>query len=377
MIYFDNAATTYKKPQAVIDAVCQALSGCGNAGRGVNEASVSASELAFETRCLIAELCHASDPAQVAFTSNSTEALNIAISGTLKAGDHAITTMLEHNSVLRPLYRLEDMGMELSIVEADSQGRINYDDFAEKLRPHTKAIICTHASNLTGNILHIQQIGKFAKEHGLLFIVDASQTAGVFTIDMDEQNIDILCITGHKSLMGPQGTGAIVVREGVEIAPLKTGGSGIHTFDRHHPQEMPTKLEAGTLNMHGIAGLNAAIKHIQAIGIDKIREREQTLARRFYEGISDLKLLRVYGDFSTWDRAPIVSINIGDYDSSLVSDALMTRFSIQTRSGGHCAPLMHKALGTEKQGAVRFSFNYYNTENEVDTAIRALHELTN
>ena len=377
MIYFDNAATTYQKPQAVIDAVCQAMTGCGNAGRGVNEASVSASQLAFETRCLISEFFHGPGPAQAAFTSNSTEALNIAISGTLKSCDHAITTMLDHNSVLRPLYRLEDAGMELCIIKADSQGRINYGHFAKELRPNTKAIVCTHASNLTGNVLHIQEIGKFAKEHGLLFIVDASQTAGVFPIDMEKQNIDILCITGHKSLMGPQGTGAIIVREGVEVAPLKTGGSGIHTFDRHHPQEMPARLEAGTLNMHGIAGLNAAIQHIQSIGIDKIREREQALARRFYEGISDLKMIRVYGDFSTWDRAPIVSINIGDYDSSMVSDALMTRYNIQTRSGGHCAPLMHKALGTEKQGAVRFSFNYYNTEAEIDTAISALHELTN
>ena len=375
MIYLDNAATTYRKPQCVIDAVCAALQGMGNAGRGVNEASLDASRLAYRTRSLLSELFGGFGPASVAFTANSTEALNIAIGGLFGPGDHVITTALEHNSVLRPLYRLQDEGAELSILPADTYGRLDYDDFARALRPNTRGIVCTHASNLTGNPVDIARIGAFAADHGLVFVVDASQTAGVFPIDMHAMHIDALAVTGHKSLMAPQGTGALLVREGLAVRHFKVGGSGIHTFDRHHPEEMPTRLEAGTLNMHGVAGLQAALLHLQQIGIDSIRQRETTLTKRFYEGVAGIPGVIVYGDFSTWERAPIVALNIGEYDSGAVADALLTDFGIQTRSGGHCAPLMHEALGTVQQGAVRFSFNWFNTEDEVDQAVLAVHEL--
>lgn len=375
MIYLDNAATSYHKPQVVIDAVVQALQGCGNAGRGVNRASLDASRLALETRQMLSDMFGGFGPAQVAFTCNSTEALNIAIAGTLAAGDHAITTACEHNSVLRPLYRLEDAGMQLTIIPADTLGRIDYDDFERAIRPNTKVIACTHASNLTGNVFDIARVGAIAHAHGALFIVDASQTAGVIPIDMHAMNIDILCVTGHKSLMGPQGTGAILVRDGVDIAPFKVGGTGVHTFDKHQPLDMPTRLEAGTLNMHGIAGLHAALGFINETGIDAIHERESMLARMFYDGIQDVPGIRFYGDYEAAVRAPIVTINLGDVDSGEVSDALLVDYDIQTRSGGHCAPLMHEALGTVNQGAVRFSFNWFNTEDEVRTAIAALHEL--
>lgn len=375
MIYLDNAATTIHKPQAVIDAVVSAMRSMGNAGRGVNDASLGAARIIYETREKLARLFHAENPKQIAFTSNSTESLNIAIKGTLAPGDHVITTALEHNSVLRPLYELEETGVELTIIDSDRQGRIRYEDFKRKIRKNTKAIICTHGSNLTGNLVNIRQVGRVAAEQGLLFIVDASQTAGVFPIDVQEMKIDILCFTGHKGLLGPQGTGGLYVRPGLMVRPLKSGGSGVQTYSKSHPAEMPTALEAGTLNGHGIAGLGAAADYLLETGIDVIRAREQDLAARFYDGIKNIPGVIVYGDFTLRERCPIVTLNIRDYDSSEVSDELLITYDISTRSGGHCAPLMHKALGTVEQGAVRFSFSHYNTEEEVDTAIEAVKEL--
>lgn len=375
MIYLDNAATSYHKPQEVIDAMILALKGMGNAGRGVNNASLDASRIVFETRSMLNDLFHGYGAAQTAFTTNSTEALNTAIGGTIRPGDHVITTMLEHNSVLRPLYRKQEEGAELTILHADEKGRLNYADFEEAIRPNTRAIVCTHASNLTGNTVDIARVGAICKKHAILFIVDASQTAGVLPIDMQEMGIDILCVTGHKSLMGPQGTGAILVREGLTVSPLKVGGSGIKTYDKKHPTEMPTALEAGTLNAHGIAGLHAALQYGNKIGRHTIHEKETAMAKRFYEAVKDLENIKVYGDFEDWNRAPVVTLNIGDYDSSAVSDALLMDYDIQVRSGGHCAPLMHEALGTVEQGAVRFSFGWFNTEEDVDAAIKAIEEL--
>lgn len=375
MIYLDNAATSYRKPQAVIDAVCSALKGMGNAGRGAHQAALDASRIAYDTRCMLSDLFGGYGAENVAFMSNSTEALNTAISGLFGPKDHVITTVLEHNSVLRPLYRLQENGMELTILSADKKGCVDYEDFEKNIGPNTKAIVCTHGSNLTGNLLDIGRIGKIAKNHGLLLVVDASQTAGVFPIDMKEMQIDVLCITGHKSLMAPQGIGALLIRSELEISPLKVGGSGIHTYDHEHPKEMPTRLEAGTLNMHGIAGLRAALKHLEDIGMDVLREKELSLAKSFYEGVRDIPGVTVYGDYSTPERAPIVSLNIWDYDSGQVSDILFVDYEIQTRSGGHCAPLMHEALGTVEQGVVRFSFNWFNTTEEVLAAINAVREL--
>ena len=375
MIYMDNAATTMHKPQEVIDAVVRAMSSMGNAGRGANEASLSASRVIYDTRERLARLFGAKDARRIAFTNNSTESLNIAIKGILSPGDHVITTMLEHNSVLRPLYEMEKKGVKLTIVPSDSMGRLNIRDIEEAITPDTKMIVCTNGSNLTGNYIDVKPIGELAHRHNVLFVVDASQTAGVFPIDVEDMKIDILCFTGHKGLLGPQGTGGIYVREGVEIRPLKTGGSGIQTYSKTHPVQMPTALEAGTLNGHGIAGLHAALEYLERTGIDEIRAREQSLMRRFYEGVKEIPGVKIYGDFSQENRCAIVTLNIGEYDSSEVSDELLTEYGISTRPGGHCAPLMHEALGTVEQGAVRFSFSHYNTEEEVDIAIRAIHEL--
>lgn len=375
MIYMDNAATTLRKPEEVAAAVVQAMNSIGNAGRGATEASLSASRVIYDTRERLSRFFHADNPKQIVFTANSTESLNIAVKGILNPGDHVITTELEHNSVLRPLYECKERGTELTILPADKKGNISYEEMEDAIRGNTRAIVCTHGSNLTGNMVDILRAGKIAKRHNLLFIVDASQTAGVFPIDVRAMNIDILCFTGHKSLLGPQGTGGMYVREGLMVRPLLSGGSGVDTYNTHHPQEMPTALEAGTLNGHGIAGLNAALKYLEETGIENIEKTEAALMRRFYEGISQIERIKIYGDFDVEKRCPIVTFNIADYDSSEVSDELFMTYGISTRPGAHCAPLMHKALGTERQGAVRFSFSHYNTEEEVDTAIEAVREL--
>ena len=376
MIYLDNAATSLRKPPEVIEAVSAAMGYMGNAGRGAHGRSLTASRVIYDTRCAVAELFHCARPDHVAFTANATEALNIAICGLLAPGDHVISTDLEHNSVLRPLYRAQaERGVELSFVPADRRGNVEYGDFSRLLRPNTRAVVCTHASNLTGNLLDLRRIGSFTRENGLTLIVDASQTAGCVPIDMEEMHIDILCFTGHKGLMGPQGTGGLCLREGVELRPWKVGGSGVQSYRRTQPAEYPTRLEAGTLNGHGIAGLAAALRFLRETGLPRIHEKESQLMRRFYAGVREIPGIRVYGDFDAEERAAIVSLNLGDYASGEVSDALAEEYDIATRPGAHCAPRMHRALGTEEQGAVRFSFSWYNTEDEVDAAVRALRAL--
>lgn len=375
MIYMDNAATTMRKPEEVIEAVVGAMNSMGNAGRGAHAASLSASRTIYNTREALARFFGAEDPRQIVFTNNSTESLNIAIKGILEPGDHVVTTMLEHNSVLRPLYESEQKGVELTIVKSDQKGRISYEELEASVRENTKAIVCTNASNLTGNYIDVKRVGEIAKRNNVLFVVDASQTAGVYPIHVQEMHIDILCFTGHKGLLGPQGTGGMYVRTGLQLKPLKSGGSGVQTYSKHHPYEMPTALEAGTLNGHGIAGLGAAISYLEKEGIDNIREKELSHMWHFYHGVKDIPGVKIYGDFETKLRCPIVTLNIGEYDSSEVSDELLMTYDISTRPGAHCAPLMHEALGTVEQGAVRFSFSHYNTEEEVETAIAAIKEL--
>ncbi len=376
MIYLDNAATTLVKPQQVIDAVMQAMTSMGNSSRGTHSQSLKAARTVYDARCRAAELFSCERADHVVFTANSTEALNIAISGLIDRGRHVITTELEHNSVLRPLYRLEqERELSLSFVKADKDGRIDYADFEKLINDKTQAIVCTHASNLTGDMLDIARIGAIAKAHGLYFIVDASQTAGCCPINMKDWGIDVLCFTGHKGLMGPQGTGGMCIAPGVEIRPWKVGGSGVQSYNRSQPEEYPTRLEAGTLNGHGLAGLAAALEFISETGVDNIHRHEMALMRRFYEGVKDIPGVKIYGDHSTDERAAIVTLNIGDYDSGAVSDELSETYGIATRPGAHCAPLLHKALGTREQGAVRFSFAYYNTESDVDKAIAAIKEL--
>ncbi len=375
MIYLDNAATTRKKPQPVIRAVTSAMENMGNAGRGAHEAALNADRLIYDAREALCRFFHGEDPRQIVFTCNATESLNTAIRGLLSPGDHVVTTAMEHNSVLRPLYEMEEKGVKLTIVPADERGRVAFSDLEAALTPGTKMLVMTHASNLTGNVNDIEKFGEAAHEKGALFVVDAAQTAGFLPIDVRESRIDVLCFTGHKSMLGPQGTGGMYVRKGVAIRPLKSGGTGVKTYNKKQPQQMPTALEAGTLNGHGIAGLGAAVTYIEETGMEEIRKKEISLSRRFYEGVKDIPGITIYGDFSTWERCPTVSLNIGDYDSSEVSDELLTSYHISTRAGGHCAPLMHEALGTKERGAVRFSFSIENTEEETDLAIEAIRQL--
>lgn len=374
MIYLDNAATTLVKPPCVIEAVANAMRSMGNCGRGVHEGALGAARIIFDARQKLAQFfgCGRSD--HVVFTCNATEALNIALNGLFSAGDHVISTDLEHNSVLRPLYRLEQFGIQTDFVPASRQGTVRLADFEALIGPKTRAIVCTHASNLTGNLLEIEKIGKLAHDHGLLFVVDASQTAGARPIHMGKMNIDVLAFTGHKAMLGPQGTGGLCIAEGVEIRPWKVGGTGVQSHLTTQPMQMPTRLEAGTLNGHGIAGLSAAVDYLNEVGLPNIQKRERDLMRQFYEGVKDLDGVTVYGDF-TGDRAPIVALNLRDYDSSAVADELAQRYGIATRAGAHCAPKLHRALGTEEQGAIRFSFGWHNTSQEVDAAIRAVKEL--
>ena len=372
MIYLDNAATTRAKPPAVAQAVLEALSSYGNCGRGGHEGALSAARTIYGTREKIAALLGCPRADHVCFTKNSTQALNIAINGLMGPGDHILSTDWEHNSVLRPLYRLRERGAGVDFVPADKHGRLDYGAFQRMLRPETRAIVCTHASNLTGDTVDIAWVGRFAREHGLLLILDASQTAGVLPIDMTALGAGAVCFTGHKSLMGPQGTGGLCLREGLEVRPFAVGGTGVQSYSEAQPAEYPTRLEAGTLNGHGLAGLNAALDFLAETGPEAIHAYEDALARRFYGAVRDLPGVTVYGDFDTPVRAPIVTLNIGGLDSAGVSDELAERFDIATRPGAHCAPRLHRALGTEEQGAVRFSWSYFNTEAETDAAAEAV-----
>ena len=379
LIYFDNASTTYYKPKEVIESTIFAMKNTGNNGRGINEISINTSRDIFNVREKFIKLFNGYDSRNIVFTSNATESLNTVISGLFSSEDHVITTEAEHNSVLRPLYKLRETGLGITFLKIDEVIKFNKNDMKKYLEKNTKAIICTHASNLTGDLLDIKNIGEFCEENNLIFILDASQSLGIIPIDVEKYKIDILCFTGHKGLMGPQGTGGIYIKEGIDVKPLKVGGSGVDTYNERHPITMPEKLEAGTLNGHGIIGLGAAIDFINEKGIKKIYIKENNLMWKFYEGIKDIKGIKIYGHFMEKnikvDRIPILTLNINDIDSGDICSILDEEYNIVTRAGGHCAPLMHKALGTEKQGSVIFSFSYFNTEKEVEKAIFALKKI--
>ena len=374
MIYLDNAATTLRKPPQVEQAVLDAMRTAGNPGRGAHEPTLHASRLVYAARCAMAKLLHAPDPSCIAFAANATEALNIALGGLFAPGDHIITTVCEHNSVLRPLYRLREQGLQFSFAGVDERGRLQYDDWNKLVQPNTKALVVTGASNVTGNGTDLAKAAGFAHRHGLLLIVDAAQTAGSQPIDVQALGIDVLCFTGHKALLGPQGTGGLYVRPGLFIQPLVVGGSGVHSFDEQHPAQMPTALEAGTLNVPGIAGLGAGVHWLLTQGVETLEAKENALARLFYETVREIPGVRLYGDF-TAPRAPIVSLNLMGEDSARVADALWEEYGICVRAGAHCAPLMHKALATVEQGVVRFSFSHTNTREEALAAARAVRSL--
>lgn len=377
MIYLDNAATTLKKPDCVVEAVTYALKNCGNYSRGVNSASLNAARIICDTRDILSKLFNISDSSRIAFTYNATESLNLAIKGLLKKDDHVITTYMEHNSVLRVLYEMkESYGISIDFISLDDSYNLNYDEIEKKIKKNTKAIITTHASNVTGNVVDIKRIGEIAKKNNLIYIVDAAQSAGNINIDVINQKIDILCFTGHKSLYGPQGTGGIYVSDKINLKPLKSGGGGVETFNKKMPDKMPMHLEAGTINCHGLAGLLAGVSFICDTSIDTIRKKEIELMELFLDEIKKIKSIKIYGDYSNINNhSPIVSINIADYDSSVVGDYLSREFDIAVRTGGHCAPLMHNMMGTTNRGVIRFSFSYFNTEEEIIKTIKAIKSI--
>lgn len=377
MIYLDNAATTMHKPQTVIDAVTQAMCSLGNAGRGATSGALDAARTIHGCRTKLARFLGCPRADHVCFTPNSTAALNTVINGVVRPGDRVVTTVLEHNSVLRPLNRLAvEQGVTVEYAGCDANGVLDYDELEQLVTPGTRAVVVTHASNVTGNSVDVARVAAVAHAAGALVIVDASQSAGTAKIDMDTMGLDVVCFTGHKGLMGPQGTGGLAVAEGIDVAPWAMGGTGVHSFDALQPLEWPTRLEAGTLNGHGIAGLSAGLDFIEAQGgVEAIAAHERALADRFLAGVRKIPGIKLYGAFDQPARSAIVSLNVGDIDSAEISDALMQGWGIATRPGAHCAPLMHRVLGTERQGVVRFSFGYFNTTEEVDTVVDALCDL--
>ena len=376
MIYLNNAATTLQKPPCVVRAVVQAMEHQGSCARGSHASELSAARTVFHTRETLARLFGFSHPERVIFTANATQALNAALWGFLRPGDHVIATDWDHNSVLRPLHALaRTHGVEVDFLPADRQGRLRYDLLESLVRPNTRMLVGTHASNLTGNLLDLQRMSAFAKKHGLVFLLDAAQTAGSMPIAMEDMGVHLLAFTGHKGLMGPQGTGGLCVAPGVELRPLLSGGTGVRSFEEGQPEEYPEHLEAGTLNGHGLAGLGAAAGFILETGVDAIHAHERALTERFVQGLQELDGVAVYGDFSG-DRAPVVALNLEGWDPAAAAGELSIQYDIAVRPGIHCAPRMHRALGTQDRGCLRFSFGWYTTEDDIDAALAALKEMT-
>lgn len=378
MIYLDNAATTMMKPECVVRAVADAMTSFGGVGRGVHPASIAAGMAVYRARAAVANLLGAPGASSVAFTNNATMALNIAIDGLLAPGQRALTTAASHNSVLRPLFRLRDTaGCSVDIAPIAADGSLDFETYAELLKHKPALVAVTHASNLTGDVYDVARMCAMAHEAGAKFVLDAAQTAGSYPLNMAEIGADVVCFTGHKSLLGPQGTGGLCVACDIEIAPLLEGGSGTHSYDERHPLFMPERLEAGTLNAHGVAGLVAGIGYIEGAlgGPSGVHEHAGALAQHFADAVSGVSGVKVYGRSDACDRGSIVALNIADVDSAEVADRLASDYDICVRAGAHCAPLMHKALGTQSQGAVRFSFAAANTVADADAAAEAVREI--
>lgn len=373
MIYLDNGATTFPKPKVVTDKIMECYLGyAGNPGRSGHKLAMKMDLEIYETREKICKLINGTEVLNVIFTFNATDSLNLAIKGVLEEGDHVITTSMEHNSVLRPLNQLRKDGkIELSIVYADDKGYIDPQKIFEALTPNTKMIVTTHMSNVFGTIVDIKAIGDFCKENNILYLVDASQSIGVLDIDVQEMNIDLLAFPGHKALFGPMGTGALYIKEGIIVKPLKEGGTGSYSHSIDQPDLYPDSLESGTPNGVGIIALGKGIDFINEVGLENIRNHEISLKNHFIELLKDNEDVILYGTLDDRQGA-VVSLNVKDMDSSEISYILSDEFDIYTRPGFHCAPLAHKTMGTEELGAIRFSFGYYNTLEEIEKTVEAL-----
>jgi len=375
MIYLDNAATTFPKPDKVYKEMFDYMKTyAANPGRGSHDMSIMASTKVLETRQTIGDLFNIEDPFNIVFTSNTTDSLNIAIKGILKAGDHVITTVLEHNSVLRPLNKLKKDGVTTTLLEMDKNGLINPLNLKRNIKKKTKLIIINHASNVIGSIQDVEEIGKIAKENGIIFLVDAAQSAGVLDIDVKRNNIDLLAFPGHKGLLGPQGTGGLYINPKIKLETIKEGGTGSNSGFPEQPDFLPDRFESGTLNTPGIVGLGEGVKFIFEESIDNIRKKEEALTECLLLELLKLPFIKLYGSKTIENRCAVVSFNIENMDSSLVGYELNKR-GIAVRTGYHCAPLIHKAMGTFNNGTVRVSFGYFNNFGEIDILIKALNEI--
>ena len=380
-IYLDNGATSFPKPAEVADAVYDYMTHIGtNINRGGYQTAYDLEGVVFETREMLADLFGASDCKNVVFTKNVTESLNVVLKGFLKPGDHVLCSSMEHNAVMRPLVQLSKSGIEFDRIHGNNKGELILSELESMIKPNTRAIVMTHASNLVGTVNPIAEVGAIAKKHGIKMIVDSAQTAGVIPIDMKEMNIDALCFTGHKSLMGPQGIGGFVLDEDMIslIEPLLSGGTGSISHTEEIPDFMPDRFEPGTMNLPGIVGLNASLKWIDAQGMSNILAHEMALTKRFLDGIEPLEAagkLKIIGLRNVEGRTGVVSIQTVDIDCADAAFKLDFDYGIMTRVGLHCAPAAHKTLGTYPTGTIRFSFGVFNTEEDVDTAIRALTEI--
>lgn len=372
-IYLDNAATSWPKPESVYQAVDNFLRTNGaSPGRGGHGRAREAGALVYTAREKVAELFGIYDPSRISFACNATDALNTAIFGTLRPGDTVATTAMEHNAVVRPLHYLAQNGISVKVARCDSAGRVNMEDMAQHIDSGAKAVVMTHASNVTGTLMPVAQIGQLARRRGTLLIVDAAQTAGTEDLDVEAMCIDILAFSGHKSLFGPQGTGGLYVRSGIEIKPLRYGGTGSLSESDVQPDFMPDMLESGTVNTPGIAGLSAGVAYILETGLQTIRQKEMYLSNLLRQGLSDIAGITLLGPADPTERTAVVSFTVNGLDSSMISYQLDEKYGIITRGGLHCAPWAHKTIGTLTSGALRLSPGYFNTEQDIKQALSAI-----
>jgi cysteine desulfurase / selenocysteine lyase len=377
-VYFDNAATSWPKPPAMMEAMVEFNESIGaNPGRSGHHLSIEAARVVYDARESVARVIGAPDPLTIAFTKNATEALNLVLFGLLKPGDGVVTSAMEHNSVMRPLRFLERQGVVLSIVPCSPAGELDPEDARRALKGGAKVLVVAHASNVTGTIFPVEALCRIAHENGALVVLDAAQTAGSVPIDVIGWGVDILCFTGHKSLMGPQGTGGFHVRKGIEdlLPPFIRGGTGSASEFEEQPDFLPDKFESGTPNALGLAGLAAGVRFVLDEGVDRIREKELVLIRRFVEGLGEIPGAILYGPSGIDARTSVISFNIDGISPSDAAFELDEQFAILSRPGLHCAPAAHRTIGTFPQGTIRFSFGFHNTEDEVNMGLDALSRL--
>ena len=377
-IYFDNASTSFPKAEGVAEAVYHYMKDCGcNINRGGYDEAYQAEEIVLRNRQQLTELFHGPDCRNVVFTRNITESLNVLLKGFLKAGDHVLVSAMEHNAVMRPLTQLTEQGVSFDRIPCGADGTLDVSAMDRLLRENTRAVVMLHASNVCGTLMPIETVGAFCHAHGLRFILDTAQTAGVFPIDMEAMHIDALAFTGHKGLLGPQGIGGFILQPDMVplLQPLIAGGTGSISHEEQMPSFMPDRFEAGTMNLPGIMGLHAALCWLERETIDAVRSHELELTERFLAGALDIPCLRVVGRRDISGRAGVVSVVPENADPALVADALGREYGIMVRVGLHCAPNAHKTLGTFPTGTIRFSFGRWNTPQQVDTALSALREL--